>query len=64
MVETVTISKKECENILKTIYDLNKSKTEFDDYKKQSDQEICLLQMEKKFLEEKLRLRRTGKTYL
>lgn len=62
MVETVTISKKDYENLLKsnqkTIDELNKFKTEFDAYKKQSEQEIRLLKMEKEFLEEKLRLRR------
>ena len=62
MVETVTISKNDYENLLKsnqkTIDELNKFKTEFDAYKKQSEQEIRLLKMEKEFLEEKLRLRR------
>ena len=50
MVETVTISKKDYENLLKvnqkTIYKLNKCKKEFDDNKKES---------KKKILREKLR---------
>lgn len=53
MVETVTISKKDYENLLKsnqkTIDELNKFKTEFDAYKKQSEQEIRFLKMEKDF---------------
>ena len=44
MVETVTISKKDYENLLKsnqkTIDELNKCKTEFDDNKKESKKEV------------------------